>query len=278
MFKNRRLIIATKHAKEEVIAPLLNKALDVSCFVNENFDTDTLGTFTGEVERVLDPIANAREKCLRAMELSNCDLGIASEGSFGPHPSSFFVNANDEFIFFIDKKNNIEIEAREISTDTNFNGKEIKNEIELLEFATSVLFPSHALILRKSQDDKNNITKGITDIKVLKDEFENLINKFSSAYVETDMRAMYNPLRMKVIKTATENLIKKINTKCPQCDLPGFDIADVKKGLECGLCGLPTNSILSYIYTCQQCGHTKEELYPNKKTKEEPMYCNYCNP
>ena len=85
-----------------MIAPILEKELGVNCFVDETFDTDALGTFTGEVERELDPISTAREKCLRAMKINNCDLGIASEGSFGPHPSMFFVNADDEFLIFID--------------------------------------------------------------------------------------------------------------------------------------------------------------------------------
>jgi hypothetical protein len=60
LFKNRRLLIATKHEKEKVIAPLLEQNLGVICFVNENFDTDLLGTFTGEIEE-LDPIATARQ-------------------------------------------------------------------------------------------------------------------------------------------------------------------------------------------------------------------------
>jgi hypothetical protein len=90
MFKGRSLVIATKHEKEKVITPLLEEALGVVCFIPEGFDTDTLGTFTGEIERKLDPISTARQKCLMAMKVSNCDLGIASEGSFGPHPSLFF--------------------------------------------------------------------------------------------------------------------------------------------------------------------------------------------
>ena len=57
MFQNRQLLIATKHNKERVIAPLLEEALGVTCVVNDTFDTDTLGTFTGEVERTLDPLA-----------------------------------------------------------------------------------------------------------------------------------------------------------------------------------------------------------------------------
>jgi hypothetical protein len=60
--------------------------------------------------------------------------------------------------------------------------------------------------------------------------------------------------------------------------MPGFGITDAKKGLECSLCGSPTNSTLSYIYICRHCEFTKEEMYPNKKTTEDPMYCDYCNP
>jgi hypothetical protein len=278
MFTGRRLVIATKHEKEKVIAPLLEKALGVCCFVKEDFDTDTLGTFTGEIERKLDPIATARQKCLMAMELANCDLGIASEGSFGSHPSLFFVNADDEFLIFIDKKNNFEIIARELSMETNFNGTEIETEKDLFEFADSVKFPSHGLILRSSKEDYNQIIKGIIDASKLKEAFEELIKKSDSIYAETDMRAMYNPTRMSVIEIATKKLVHKINSCCPECNVPGFGVTDVKKGLACNLCGSPTNSTLSFIYSCKKCNFKKEELHPHQKTSEDPMYCDYCNP
>lgn len=278
MFENRKLIIATKHRKESVIAPILERELGVRCFVDETFDTDLLGTFTGEVERQLDPISTAREKCLQAMKINDCELGIASEGSFGPHPSLFFVSADDEFLIFIDKKNNLEIIARELSTETNFNGKELKSENELLDFAQSIGFPAHGLILRQSKNDISEIHKGITDPEILKTTFENLRSNHHAVYVETDMRAMYNPTRMEVIKKAAEKLVEKIKSACPVCQMPGFVIAQAKKGLECSLCGSPTNSTLSYLYQCQHCNFTKEEMYPNKKTAEDPMYCDYCNP
>jgi hypothetical protein len=278
MFTGRRLVIATKHEKEKVIAPLLEEALGVCCFVKEDFDTDTLGTFTGEIERKLDPIATARQKCLLAMEAANCDLGIASEGSFGSHPSLFFVNADDEFLIFIDTKNNFEIIARELSMETNFNGTEIETEKDLFEFAELVKFPSHGLILRASKEDYSHIIKGITEISQLKEAFEELIEKSDSIYAETDMRAMYNPTRMSVIETATKKLVHKINSCCPECNVPGFGVTDVKKGLACNLCGSPTNSTLSFIYRCKKCDFKKEELYPHQKTSEDPMYCDYCNP
>jgi hypothetical protein len=278
MFQERKLIIATKHEKESVIAPILEKELGVSCFIDKNFDTDTLGTFTGEVERELDPISTAREKCLRAMKLNNCDLGIASEGSFGPHPSIFFVNADDEILIFIDSKNNIEVIVRELSTSTNFNGKQIQTQKELLEFAKQTDFPKHGLILRKSKDENTDIHKGLIDLVNLNSTFELLLSKYNSVYAETDMRAMYNPTRMSVIKKATQKIVDKIKSTCPQCQMPGFGITDAKRGLECSLCGSPTNSTLSYVYVCQHCKFTKEEMYPNKKITEDPTYCDNCNP
>jgi hypothetical protein len=278
MFNGRKLIIATKHKKESVIAPILEKGLGVRCFTDETFDTDTLGTFTGEIERKLGPVATARQKCLLAMELNKCDLGLASEGSFGAHPTIFYANADDEFLIFIDKKNNIEIVARELSMETNFNGSEIKNETDLLEFAESVKFPSHGLILRKSKAAHSDIIKGITTLQDLKKAFHLLYKKFNGAYVETDMRAMYNPSRMTVIENATKKLVAKVNSCCPQCNIPGFGVTDAKKGLECSLCSSATSSTLSYIYICQHCQFTKEVMYPHRKRTEDPMYCDYCNP
>jgi hypothetical protein len=278
MFKGRNLVIATKHEKEKVIAPILEQELGVVCFVKKGFDTDILGTFTGEIERELDPIAAVRKKCLMAMEASNCDLGIASEGSFGPHPSLFFASADDEFLIFIDAKNNLEIIVRELSTATNFNGGDILNEQELLNFADAIKFPSHGIILRPSKTDNQHIIKGIASLEELKKAFNVMLRKFNTVYVETDMRAMFNPSRMAVIKNATKKLVTKINTHCPQCNIPGFGVTGAKKGLECSLCGAPTNSTLCYIYSCQKCHFEKEELYPHKKIFEEPMYCDFCNP
>jgi hypothetical protein len=190
----------------------------------------------------------------------------------------FFASADEEFVIFIDRKNNLEIIARQISTDTNFNGKEIENEKDLLEFADSAGFPSHGLILRKSKTDCNDITKGITSMPELLSAFHRLYQKYKRLYVETDMRAMYNPSRMKVIESVARKLVDKINSCCPECKTPGFGITEARKGLACELCGLPTQSTLSYIYQCQKCNFKEEVMYPHQKTSEDPMYCDFCNP
>jgi len=90
------------------------------------------------------------------------------------------------------------------------------------------------------------------------------------------MRALYNPTRMKIIEKATMQLIEKINSKCPNCNHPGFGIVEANKGLRCELCNNPTNSILSYTYQCSNCNFKSEKA--TSKKMEDPMYCNYCNP
>ncbi len=278
MFEGRNLLIATKHQKEKVIASILDKELGVKCFVSLDFDSDQLGTFSGEIERKDDPITTVRKKCILAMEQANCDLAIASEGSFGSHPELFFVPANDEFLYFIDKKNNLEIFIRELSTETNLNSSEVKTEKELLDFANKANFPSHALIIRKSKTDLNEIVKGIRNEELLKTTFHDFFIKYGSAYIETDMRAMFNPKRMQVIERATKKLVEKIKNLCPECKTPGFGITDSQQGLPCKTCSSPTRSTLSFIYSCKKCNFTESKLFPNGKKMEDPTYCDRCNP
>lgn len=278
MFARRNLIIATKHEKELVITPILEKELGVKCFIDSNLDTDLLGTFTGEIERENDSVTTARKKCFFAMDLTNCDLAVASEGSFGPHPNNYFVSADDEFLIFIDRKNDLEIIVREISIYTNFNGDEIKTHEELSNFVQRTKFPTHGLIVKKSKNDFSEIVKGIINHEHLYNTFDYFISCYGTAYIETDMRAMYNPTRMKVIEQVTKKLAEKINSLCPNCKIPGFGISKATQGLPCQVCCHPTHSTLSYIYTCQKCSFSKEEMHPNGKFTEDPTYCDVCNP
>lgn len=278
MYAGKQLLIATKHQKEKIIAPIFEKELGVSCFIPANYDTDKFGTFTGEIERLHDPITTVKTKCLMAMETANCQLAVASEGSFGPHPSMHFVPANEEFLIFIDKEKDLEIMVRELSTETNFNAAEIKSIEELKKFAQRAEFPSHGLIIRNQMDENSPFIKGINDWNSLVEEYSKIFKKTGVVYVETDMRAMYNPTRMQVIQKAAQKLVDKINSACPKCSTPGFGITDVEPGLPCELCGSPTRSTLNYIYTCKKCDFFRKEHLPENKMTEDPMYCDQCNP
>ena len=278
MFSGRTLLIATKHEKESVIAPLLKEYLNVTCVVNTDFDTDTLGTFSGEIERKLDVVETLRQKCLQAVSLTNFDLVVASEGSFGPHPTLFFATADDELIMFKDLKNNIEILERHLSTDTNFDGVEVKNIKSLIDFAIKIGFPSHGIILKSSKNNPEVVVKDLENLEELEQAFKNLNASYPHIFAETDMRAHKNPTRMEVIKQATRKLVEKINTLCPKCKFPGFEVIQVNTGLPCGLCGSETKSTLSYVFGCKSCNYSEQKLYPFDKKTEDPMYCDFCNP
>jgi hypothetical protein len=284
MFEGRRLLVATKHKKEEVIAPLFFDELGLSSFVIDDFDTDNFGTFTGEIEREGGPLETLRKKAQTAMAMVDVDLVVASEGSFGPHPSLYFVPAADEMLIFIDRKNDLEILAREVSTETNFASAEVSTEEGLLKFAEQSLFPSHALILSSPIENVTNPTekpfffKGVTMQEELVDIYRDLRKKTKTVLVQTDMRAMYNPTRMKTIAKACHKLIRNIVSQCPSCVTPGYNVTDVLDGLPCSLCGRPTKSTLAHQYVCRRCGYKELRYYPNLKLEEDPTFCDYCNP
>jgi hypothetical protein len=278
MFEGRKIVIATKHKKEQVIAPILINELGLNVCVPEDFDTDVFGTFTGEVERKDGPLEALRRKVDKAMELSGFDLAIASEGSFGPHPTLFFLPAADELLMFRDKENDLEIMSREISTDTNFGSAEVQSKEELLAFAERSLFPSHALILSAVGDNNTAFAKGITTQEELLSVFQELTYKAKTVLVQTDMRALYNPTRMKTIEKACHKLMKNIKSTCPGCVTPGYNVSDVLAGLPCSLCSQPTKSTLAHQYVCKKCGYKELRYYPNLKLQEDPTFCDYCNP
>ncbi len=265
------------HGKEKVIAPLLEE-LGVNVVLPPNLNTDSLGTFTGEIERTNNPLETAKQKCLQAIQLTDCSLAIANEGSFGPHPQYYFLPADEEILVLLDTKNNLEIKTSFISTETNFAAKTCFNMQEVMEFAQQVFFPSHGLIVMPSEKNFAPIYKGITREKILQKHVTEILNTHQQVFVQTDMRAMHNPTRMKVIEQATQQLFSIINNICPQCHTPGFAVTKTIKGLPCSWCQTPSNYTLYHIYTCSKCNYSEEKIYPNGKQSIEPMYCQVCNP
>ena len=170
------------------------------------------------------------------------------------------------------------VRRQEKWSGTNFMGKYIETEGELLAFAKTVGFPDHALILRSSKEGSGAIYKGIQTPEELSHYFKEISQQYGTVFAETDMRALYNPTRMKIIEQCTRKLIQTIRCFCPACGAPGFGVGTSLSGLPCKLCATPTRSVLGYVRNCRQCGHTEETMYPNGKKYEDPMFCDCCNP
>jgi len=277
-FAGRNLQVATMHGKETVLGPLLADALGVVVHRVHGFDTDAFGTFTGEVERLGDALAAARAKCHRALDLTGGDLAVASEGSFGPHPVAGFLPSHEELVVLVDRKQSLEITAREFTTTTNYASATVTSPEELRSFAANAQFPAHSLILRPERDAADGIVKGLSSWEALHAAFEELQRGSREVWVETDMRAMHNPTRMDVLRKATLRLIEKVSIACPTCETPGFDAVGIERGLPCSTCSHPTRSVLSYTYVCQRCSFTLDVRHPHGKTAEDPRHCDRCNP
>ncbi|HLO84953.1 MAG TPA: DUF6671 family protein [Nostocaceae cyanobacterium] len=282
LFNQRVAVLATMHHKEKVIAPILQKELGIKVIVPENFNTDSFGTFTRDVKRVSTQITTAKLKAEKAIEITGETIGIASEGSFAPHPSFPYIYANREIVIFVDKVNNLEIIGEEFSTETNFSHQVITDFSQAQEFAQKIGFPSHGLVIwfENSEQNTPQIIKGI----ISKEKLVEAVNlglqnsPDGSVHIETDMRALYNPTRLKNIAKATESLLNKINTCCPKCSTPGFSLTEKIKGLPCEVCHQPTSLTLAAVYECQKCGFSQEKLFPDGRELADPTYCFYCNP
>jgi hypothetical protein len=281
-FKNRVVVVATMHQKEKVIAPILEQNLEVKVIIPKNFNTDNFGTFTREIKRPDTQIATAKLKAEKSLELTGETIAVSSEGSFGPHPNFPYIYANREIIVFLDKKNDLEIIGEAFSTDTNFNHQVINNLSAAVEFAAKVEFPAHGLIVwfEKVNQDEIEIIKGITTEEKLQESVNFALNNSSNGkfHIETDMRSLYNPTRMKNIAEATQNLVNKIHSQCPQCLTPGFTITKKIPGLPCEMCHHPSLLTLSVLYQCKKCDFSQEKLFPDNRKFADPGLCEYCNP
>ncbi len=125
LFIGRKLLVASMHNKHQVIAPIFKREWNSEVVCEVEMNTDQFGTFSGEIERELDPLSSAIAKCRLGLNLSGLDLGVATEGSFGPHPSLPWMAAHEEWMVLLDEKNDLTISKRKWSINTNFNQSKI---------------------------------------------------------------------------------------------------------------------------------------------------------
>ncbi|MFQ4140097.1 DUF6671 family protein [Nodosilinea sp. PGN35] len=277
LFAHRVAVLATMHRKEQAIAPRLEARLGVTVAVPPSFDTDGFGTFTGEIKRPADQLTTARLKAEAALESTGETLAIASEGSFGPHPQLPFVACDREIVLLIDRQHQLEIVGECLSADTNYRQQVVGSWAEAEAFAAAVGFPSHGLIVRA---DDAVIAKGITTAEELETAVARAMQQStrSTARLETDMRALYNPTRMGAIAQATEHLLQAIAQTCPACGTPGFSEVKRWPGLPCGLCGTPTLLTRLVRHQCQRCQFHQDLPAPESPSVADPGHCPRCNP
>lgn len=278
----KTIILTTKHAKSVVIAPFFWEKLGAS-ILEYVVDTDRLGTFSGEVERVGSMLECARRKCEWSLnKLGNkVEFALSSEGSFGPHPLIPFVPCDHEMLYFIDRKRDFHLHLSYLSEKTNYRAQSLDSLEALQKFAEDALFPSHGLILRPNgREVKAPIFKGIDAPIVLEEAFKECL-KYSSdgkVWVETDMRAQFNPSRMNVIGELAARFAERLATSCPRCNICGWGKIRQETGLNCRSCGSETQLVKAEIFGCVKCDYEETIGRSDGLREAEPSNCQYCNP
>ena len=276
IYKDKFVILASKHRKEQAIAPVFREKIGCNLCV-EKIDTDQFGTFTGEIPRPLSAYETCILKAKHAANEKQYVLSIASEGSFGPHPSNPFIPHGHEIMVFVDLENDWVIAEQLVTPKTNYKMMTIQQDTILDTFVESVHFPSHALTLQSS-DRQNIIDKGINSHDQLKESLVLGFKKYNELFIATDMRAMMNPTRMLTLADLAEKLAIRIMSSCPGCGIPGFGFKSVSGHLACGLCGDETNIYQYEDWGCMRCDYQEQRSRKDQLVVADPKHCDYCNP
>ena len=280
-YRDQTVSLATKHAKERAIARPFRSALGLEVLAPAGLDTDALGTFTGEVPRVGTPLEVCERKARLGMTITGLPLGLASEGSFGPHPFIPFIPAGVEIMTFVDDERGFVLTERLVCEHTNYGHREARTVDELADWLPRVGFPSHALIVRTTADGPGApIAKAVAAV----DELTAAIAEAAAgsddgvAWVEPDMRADRNPTRMRSIRRLAFKLARRLATPCPSCSAPGWGQTGTVKGLPCALCGAPTEMVRHELFGCAACDHREERSRRDGLQRTPPQNCPLCNP
>lgn len=278
-YAGRTAVLATKHTKLPLIGPPLARAVGLHVEALA-VDTDTLGTFTGDVPRLGPPLETAIAKARLGMRATGLALGIASEGSIGPDPAMPFAIADRELVVLVDDGAGIVVWESYASWDIVTATTTVCPGEDLEAFLISADYPAHRLIVRPNSGAVRPVHKGIDRAERLTAAVAECAAAAADgrACVETDLRAHVCPSRQVVIAVAAERLACRLAARCPACGAPGWGRVDVVLGVPCTWCGTELARLRAEIDGCPACGHRETRPVDPGETRADPGECPVCNP
>lgn len=253
----------TKHQKGDIIQPVL-QTIGLKIIETSAFDTDTLGTFSGDVERTLSPKDAALYKAKKAVELTGSVWGLGSEGSFGGGPYPGVMNWNEEILCLYNSHNGNALFAS-ASGPSLVEKASINSQSALA--ALTKKFPNQLWML----EEQGEIIKGL-DYQAITQR----LAQQDTLLLKPDLRAMHCPHRQEMLANAAYDLVKRWQARCPHCDASNFVIKKIQQGLPCRTCTFATERVKSRTKICDECGFTEQEN--STPAFADPMYCPICNP
>jgi len=280
-YAGRRAVLATMHRKEEAIAPAMLSTLGLIIAPSAGLDTDQLGTFSGEIRRNGTMLEVAVRKARLGMIAAGEPLGLASEGSFGPHPAIPFFHAGMELLVFVDEERGIVVHESFLAQSTNLEHLAVLPSDALEPFLRRIGFPAHGLIVRPNEGEPTTaLTKGIVELDSLIRAIAEAaaVSPDGRARLETDMRAHLNPTRMNSLVSLADRLARRLATLCPGCGAPGFGRTGTRGALLCETCGTPTEMTAAEVFGCPACDYVEERPRFDGLQRAPTQDCPECNP
>lgn len=281
-YAGRRAVLATMHGKASVVAPRLRDALGLTVETATGIDTDALGTFTGEVPRLGSMRDTAIAKARLGMAATGLRIGIASEGSYGPHPLLPLVPGGIELMVLVDDTRGIVITEHLLVDAPAYAHAEVAHARQLEEFLSRIGFPDHAVIVKPNlpATPPAPLRKGLRSARAVAEAVARCTasSRDRLAFVQTDMRAHMNPTRMAAIGDLARRLGARAALSCPACAMPGYGRVDVQTGLPCCCCGHPSELVRYEIFGCAACAHRQRLPRADGLACADPGQCPRCNP
>ena len=268
--------LATLHGKGEAIAPAFLEILGMQ--VNDfAINTDLLGTFSGDIERVGTPKEVVINKAKLAIAESKYRFGIASEGSIGTDPYIPFINSDIELMAFVDVERDFTLVESLRSTEIIASRTVLRKSDSLQDFLIKVDFPNHKLIVKSLDTPPSFLVKGIGHISALDESLASGFENLPELVIESDLRAHCSPSRMANIGKLAKRLAQRLSNLCPECSTPGWGIVDVERGLPCSDCGeISEDAPKAEVLGCCKCSFSQKGKVIADSV--DPSRCELCNP
>jgi len=277
-YAGQRIGLATMHEKERALAPPFRRVLGAELVVPA-LDTDTLGTFSGEVPRPDALVETALLKADMLFEaMPGLDCALASEGSYGPIDRVPLNPGGVELLAFVDRTRGIRHVETLPTHRTSWRLQRFAaGDPARLRALTEMGFPAFGVFVVCSSDMSQPI-KGLATVEAVIEAMDREARRSEDglAVLYSDMRAHKNPLRMKVLRAAGWKLARRLATLCPKCHAPGWGWIDSRRGLPCEACAAPTHWIDFEIDGCPVCGHAAARPRKDGRRTASRLSCRAC--
>lgn len=272
-YRGRTVAVGTRHGKQHQFAPSFHAILGARLQTPPDLDTDSVGTFTGEIARTMTAVEAARAKARLAMAATGLPYGLASEASYGPLTGGW--SGHEELLLFCDERLGIEVLEGHRTLSVPGPAHRVSDSRQLPPAVLDSL-PGQALVVRPSAGT-GAIAKGITAADTLPRAIAAAVAASADglAVVEPDLRAHHNPSRRIILARLATSLAHRLATGCPACGTPGFGRVDAEPGLRCRVCDTPTDRVGAEIHGCPSCEHRAIRPVGGHA---EPSDCPACNP